>query len=209
MTSRRRARAALAFCVVVASAMPARAQAPVVIDAIVARVNGRVILASDVRAAEVLPHGLASTRLTNPIDAMVDRTLMLEDVERASPATPPGDAVEARRRELEAAVGAAALGRLASRDGMTPARLQAWVRDDLRMDAYVAQRFTAAAQPTDEEVAAYFAANAARFARPGEEAGEAATDRARAALVDQRRQALIAAWLDGLRRRADIVMAPR
>lgn len=205
----RPARATLALGVLLALATPAFAQAPVVIDAIVARVNGRVILASDVRAADVLTTGTVSTRSANPIDAMVERTLMLEDVERASPATPSGDAVEARRRELEAAVGAAALARLASRDGMTPVRLRAWVRDDLRMDAYVAQRFTAAAQPTDEEVAAYFAANAARFARPGEDAGDPATDRARTALVEQRRQALIAAWIDGLRRRADVVMAPR
>jgi hypothetical protein len=92
---------------------------------------------------------------------------------------------------------------------VTEGRLVAWVRDDLRIEAYVAQRFTAAAQPTDEEVAAYFASNATRFVQPGTVADDAAMTRARAALVESRRQALVDAWLGGLRRRADIVSAPR
>ena len=47
--------------------------------------------------------------------------------------------------------------------GFTEARLRAWVRDDLRIAAYLDQRFAAAGAPTDEEVAAYYAAHRDEF----------------------------------------------
>jgi hypothetical protein len=200
---------AAAGALAAAPVAPAGAQTPpVVLDAIVATVNGDAITASDVRAVVHLawPPGRA---VADPVTYLIDRALMLDEVERASQGLPPPEQVEARQREVEAALGAPALAQLASRDAMTAGRLAAWIRDDLRIDAYLSQRFTAAAQPTDEEVASFFATNAARFVQPGTPADDAATARARAALVASRRQALIDAWLDGLRRRADIVAAPR
>lgn len=181
--------------------------APVVLDAILATVNGQVITASDVRAAQHLaPVPGASTAET--VARLIDRVLTLDEVERAGQAGPTTEQVAARRTAVEARLGDAT-GVLESRDGMTEGRLLAWLRDDLRIDAYLSQRFTAAAQPTDEEVAAFFAANAARFTQPGVPADDAATRRARVALVETRRQSLIEEWLDGLRRRAGIVAAPR
>lgn len=182
--------------------------APIVIDAIVATVNGQVITDSDVRAAT----HLAAARGQAPGDQvtqLIDRALMLDEVQRASQAVPPAEQVEARRHDIEAALGSPLMKTLATRDALTDGRLTAWLRDDLRIEAYLSQRFTAAAQPTDEEVASFFVANAARFTQPGVDADDAATARARAALVEVRRRALIDAWLDGLRRRADIVATPR
>ncbi len=188
---------------------PLQAQpAPVVIDAIVATVNGQVITDSDVRAAAHLAAARGPAP-GDPVAQLIDRALMLDEVQRASQAVPPAEQVEARRHQIEAALGPTLMATLATRDALTDGRLTAWLRDDLRIEAYIAQRFTAAAQPTDEEVASFFVANAARFAQPGVDADDAATARARAALVEVRRRALIEAWLDGLRRRADIVATPR
>ncbi len=198
-----------ATVIAVAPVLPACAQpAPVVLDAVVVTVNGQVITASDVRAAAHLL-GAQGRVPADPVAALVDRALMLDEVDRASPSALPDAQVEARRLQVEAALDASARGQLATRDAMTDDRLRAWLRDDLRIEAYVAQRFTAAAQPTDEEVAAFFATNAARFTQAGTQADDAALARARAALIATRQQALVDSWLEGVRRRADIVAAPR
>ena len=198
-----------AAVVAVCPARPAAAQpAPVVLDAIVVTVNGQVITASDVRAATHLFRGQGRAP-ADRVAALIDRALMLDEVERASPGMLPPDQVEARRREVEASLGAATLAMLATRDAMTEPRLRAWLRDDLRIEAYLTQRFAAAAQPTDEEVASFFATNAPRFTQAGAPADDAAIARARAALVDTRQQGLVDAWLESVRRRADIVVAPR
>ena len=57
--------------------------------------------------------------------------------------------------------------------------------DDLRLASYLDERFSAASQPTDEEI---------------RQAGEAA----RPTLAAERRQTLVSAWVADLRRRADV-----
>ena len=52
------------------------------------------------------------------------------------------------------------------RHGFTEVRLRAWVRDDLRTQAYLAQRFASASTPTDAEIAAAYAQSQRRV-RPG------------------------------------------
>ena len=65
-----------------------------------------------------------------------------------------------------------------------------YAADDLRLASYLDERFSAAAQPTDEEI---------------RQAGESARQR----LTDERRRALIGAWTAELRRRADVTVLVR
>ena len=76
-----------------------------------------------------------------------------------------------------------------------------WVADDLRMDVYVDQRFTAASQPTDVEVTQEAIREGVR---------EPTADQLREArrrLVQARRSALVADWLAGIRGRTDVQIA--
>jgi len=120
------------------------AQAPEVLDRTVAIVSGRTITLSDARTALAL--GLVEGREVDHavVQRLVDRELMLREADRYDPAEPPADRVEAgladaRRR----AGGEAALARVLEAGGFTEARLRAWIRDDLRLDTYLRQRFAA------------------------------------------------------------------
>ena len=92
--------------------------------------------------------------------------------------------------------------------GFTEVRLRAWVRDDLRTVAYLAQRFASASTPTESEIAAAFAQQRVEFERAGTTFAQASfilRDR----LIASRRAELIADWVTDLRRRTDVVILPQ
>ncbi len=88
---------------------------------------------------------------------------------------------------------------------MTEARLRAWVRDDLRTQAYLAQRFVSASTPTDVEIANAYAQQKEEFDRAGTTLAEAAPI-LRERLIASRRRELIADWVADLRRRTDVIL---
>jgi hypothetical protein len=139
------------------------------IDRVLAVVNGNLITLSDVTAARelglVLP-GSVSDPIRAILSSLIDRALQLSEVERYAPPEPAADALD---RELETVrarfpTGAAFEAALA-RSGIDLQRLREMLREDLRIRAYLVQRFVSAAD---------------------------------------RRQQLIADWLAGLRRRAEL-----
>ena len=73
------------------------------------------------------------------------------------------------------------------------ALVRAFLIDSLRIDRYIDQRFTAAAQPTREEARARYA-GAAPF--------ESVEGDVRRRLAEERRLAMVRDWLKGLRERA-------
>jgi hypothetical protein len=83
-------------------------------------------------------------------------------------------------------------------------RLREWLRDDLRIQEYLDERFAGAAQPSDEDVDAYLGAHRDELLKEVQ-TQERARDLARERLTETRRASIIADWLEGLRRRADIV----
>jgi hypothetical protein len=111
-------------------------------------VGGQLITLSDVTAAIDL--GLQSTdRAADPVRAvlskLIDRELVLAEVDRYAPAEPTAEAVDAevlrvRRRFASAATFDAAL----ARSGIDEKHLRETLRQDLRMRAYLDQRFSAA-----------------------------------------------------------------
>ncbi len=189
---------------------PPRPSAEILIERTVAIVGGAVITQSEVMVATALglvpPEGTATPGAG--VRALVDRWLMLHEVERFSPPDPDSVKVDAGVDAARArAGGEAALAAVLARGGFTTGKLAAWIRDDLRIAAYLAQRFVTTGAPTDTEVAAYVSARRVEFER----SGVAAADEARVArerMADERRRGLIADWLADLRRRTTVVEFP-
>lgn len=182
---------------------------PEVLDRTLALVGGQPVTLSDARAALAL--GLvAADRSADPIPGvaarLVDRELILREVQRYAPAPPAESAVETRFEEIATAQsGAAALARVLELHGFTETRLRAWIRDDLRTQAYLAQRFASASTPTDGEIAQAYTRSRAEFDKAGQ-SFEQAVPVVRERLIASRRTELIADWLSDLRRRTDVVI---
>jgi hypothetical protein len=130
------------LALIVCAATVLAPQGQVVIDRIMAVVNGDVITQSDVRAARLLqlvpdePDAAVVRRL-------VDRRLVLAELQRfqAPPASPEDIAV--RRAEWERARGTESVSDLLMRAGVQPWFVDRWLANDIRMERYVAQRFAA------------------------------------------------------------------
>ena len=136
-----------AAVLIACSLAAARLCADEVIDRVVAVVAGDIILLSDLRAARELnlvevqgdldPDRAALMRL-------IDRSLMLAEVERYAPPAPGEEAVdtavnEVRRRFPSAQAFADALARA----GLEEPNVREILRENLRIQAYLDQRFAA------------------------------------------------------------------
>ena len=177
------------------------------VERTVAIVGGAAITLSDVRTALAL--GLVETSGADAereaITRLVDRALILQEVSRFAPAEPPSTAVDAQLAALTTRAGSRqALDAILARGGFSAGRLAAWVRDDLRIAAYLDQRFASAGTPGEAEVADYARAHAADLAAAGVAADQTIRV-ARERLQDERRRELIADWLAELRRRTPVV----
>ena len=185
------------------------ATAAEIIDRIVAVVAGRVVMLSDVRAA--LELGLVARRDSGDpvglaLDQLVDRELILAEVRRYVPAEPPEAELESRLLAVRASLGSDEEYRsILTATGMTEQRLEEFIRDDLRIAAYLEQRFTSAAQPTDEDVSRYYREHLGEFVADGRQQPlDAVAGSIRARLAAIERLALIEAWVSELRRRSDV-----
>ncbi len=202
-----RALACAALVALIASA--ARAD---IIDRVVAVVDGHLITMSDVRTIDAL-HLLDPSSPASPVEAgrdprvehLIDRILVLEEVERYAPAPPDDKAIDARLGVIAEANGSAAQVEERLHElGVSPAWLRQWATDSLRIRAYVDQRFGSVVQPTDEELEAYFREHQSDFA--GKDVSDATVQStARTAIVAERRRAVLTEWITGLRRRADVM----
>ena len=178
-----------------------------ILDRLVAVVNGRPILLSDLRAASVfglvdVPDGQGPEAA---LARMIERALVLGEVDRYGPGEPTAARIAERVEAVRTQLGPAAFAAALARSGLDEATLGGLVRDQLRIDDYLAQRFGAAAQPTDEEVERYYLEHAGDFVREGRELSfREAEPIARERLAATRRAGLISDWIAGLRRRGDV-----
>ena len=182
-----------------------------IIDRVLAVVDTQLITLSDVRAG--LKFGLVPADVsTDPIGAalqrLIDRRLMLAEVERYAPPEPPAAAVDAAVAAIEAKFGdALALEIALNQTAMSREELRRAIRDALRIDAYLQQRFAAVAQPSDDDLVRYYREHSAELTvdgrlRPLDDVREIVHAR----VVEAQRAAVIQQWLDGLRRRATILV---
>jgi hypothetical protein len=209
MTTAHKPLAAFALIALVAS-VGLRAE---LVDRVMAVVNNSVITLSDVSAAIRLrlleapaPSGTNAT-----LERLIERRLMLTEVSRYAPPEPAEALIEARLAAVRARFATGeGFSRTLAEVGLTDAQLRAFVRDTLRIDAYLQQRFGAAIQPSEAEVLEYYRTHPDEF-KPGGVllTFEQANDDARAALVAERRAATVRDWVATLRRRADITIPTR
>lgn len=111
------------------------------IDRTMAIVAGEAVTLTDVRTALAL--GLVEAHdIDGATERLIERVLILREVERYAPPEPDSAEIEARVQDI--------VSRFASREefdrvlqagGFTRERLEAWIRDNLRIAAYIVQRF--------------------------------------------------------------------
>ena len=162
-----------------------------IIDRVLAILPGQIITLSDVEAAldlGLVEPSAGEDRITGGLAALVDRILMLNEVRRVVPPEPTAAAVDARVARIRDRFSSPAdLSRVLEARGVDETVLRIYAADDLRLASYLDERFSAASQPTDDEI---------------RQAGEAARHK----LVAERRQTLVSAWIADLRRRADVTI---
>ena len=195
-----------AVVMVIAAATGMRAE---VIDRILATVGGALILQSDAVAAARFGF-VALPAQGNPLqftlDRLIERRLMLIEVDRYAPPEPPRALLDERMQQLDQRIGSGErLDAILRETGFTLEQLRLYVRDDLRIEGYVQQRFGAAYRPSDEEVVAYYRSHEADFTRDGrlspfDEVREAV----RAALLSERQATSVREWMASLRRRTEV-----
>lgn len=192
--------------IAIALSTSARAE---VIDRILATVGGALILQSDALAAirlgfvEVPAQG---DRLQFTLDRLIERRLMLIEVDRYAPPEPPRPLLDERMQQIDQRIGSGErLDAILRETGFSLEQLRLYVRDDLRIEGYVQQRFGAAYRPSEEEIAAYYRSHQAEFTRDGRlRSFEEVRAAARASLLAERQTELVREWMAGLRRRTEV-----
>lgn len=121
----------------------AAAAGQVEIDRIVSRVGGRIVTQSDIRQARSLKLVDETTSDQAAQRALETRLLILQELKLAAalPPSTPGD-LDARRAEWSASVGGdGAVAAVLAQGGMSEGELEGWLRDDLRIRAYLRRQF--------------------------------------------------------------------
>lgn len=129
-------------CATVLTGAPVAAEAQVVLDRIVSRVDGRIVTQSDVERARRLklvddPSSEESARL-----GLEDRLLILAEIARLPPLAASEQDLGARQAEWESALGGGQAAAAALADvGMSEGELRAWLRDDVRIRLHLRRQF--------------------------------------------------------------------
>ncbi len=201
-------RLALSLVLVAAATLPVRAD---VIDRILAVVGRELITLSDTVAALKLglvpPPAAGGDVVRSTLDALIARQLELAEANRYQPPEPAAADVETRLDAVRRGAGSPqALATTLAESGVSEDQLRLRLRDDLRIEAFLAQRFGSARQPSEQELQAYYRAHQADYALPGGEVRPFSDvrDAIRTQLTATQRVTLINEWLDGLRRRTEI-----
>ena len=191
------------------SLMPAAARGEV-IDRILAVVNRELITLSDVAAAIRL--GLVSVpqQGSDPIravlDALIDRQLELGEANRYQPPEPAESQIQARMEAVRSRFNTpAAFAQALANSGLSEGQVMLRLREDLRIESYLNQRFGVPRPASDQELIDYYRAHTADFStasgvRPFAEVRE----EIRARLSALQRASLVADWLTSLKRRTEI-----
>ncbi|RPJ78949.1 MAG: hypothetical protein EHM13_13985 [Acidobacteria bacterium] len=197
----------LAVTALAASLAPSSAE---IVDKVLAIVGPRVITLSDARAAitfGVLRPTAGADPIAEATVYLVNRQLMLGEVDRYA-APPPAPALLQKRLDaMRGRFSAAELLAALEATAMTEARLTDLVADTIRIESYLDQRFNAAAQPTADEVQRFYRDHTADFSVGGRVLPfEEVRPQVQSRLMSERRSALIAEWLDRLRRRTPVAI---
>ena len=211
----------LLFCLLAGDLGRSSSASAQVLDRVLAVVSGQVILASDVRAFLDLglhERGLWDVSEQDPaareaaaLSRLIERRLALDEVNRYRQALPPPARVERDVAAVRARFADAdAFNRLLAAVGIELDDLRQILRDDIRIEAHVTERFGGAGRLTEAELRVYYEANRARFVEAGVPAPfEAVRDEIRDRLWTVRRAELVEGWIAGLLLRAEVMRVDR
>ncbi len=204
----------LTMCVAVAPAIGA-GQAPVsldLVDRVLAVVAPKVIMLSDVRA--FLELGLvdlpaSADPVPETLTALIERQLVVNEVSANVIEEPSTQEVEGQMAVVAERLGGLdALRAVLPAVGFTAEDLKQLLREDLRVERYLARRFPGARQPTEEELEAWMQEHAEELRDDPARSLEEARDEARRQLTRALRQESIDAWVSTLVDRADVSRVP-
>lgn len=196
----------LAVLLFAAAVSPLRAE---IIDRVLATVGGALILQSDAVAAARLGFidlPAQGDRLQWALDRLIERRLMLIEVDRYAPPEPPRALLDERMQEIDKRIGSGErLDAILRETGFSLEQLRLFVRDNLRIEAYVQQRFGTAFRPSEDDLVAYYRSHEADFTKGGQLQPFADVREAvRSALLAERQADAVREWMAGLRRRTEV-----
>jgi hypothetical protein len=202
---------AIAACVLVS--MAAATSHAELIDRVLATVGPRVITLSDARAVSrlgLIDVARSPDATAEIVQRLIDRTLVLEEVDRYAPPEPSQAAIQAGVAAIRAHFRSPEeFARALAAAGIEERSVSEWVRNDLRIEQYITQRFSGLIEPTPADIEDYVAQHEREVDPDGRGAADAGVERAaRERLVASRREALVREWIEGLRRRAEITVNP-
>ena len=206
----------LTVCVA-SSAVIGAGQAPApasmdLVDRVVAVASNHVIMLSDARAFLAL-RLVDTAGVSDPIPSisttLIERRLVLAEI-------PANLIAEPSRAEVDRSMAVVAerlggdevLASLLPTVGFTRDDLSHVLREDLRVERYLARRFPGARQPTQEELDVWMREHADPQSTSPTPSIEAARDEARRQLTQALRQASIDAWVATLVDRGDAYRVP-
>ena len=204
-----RARYLTAITLVFAAGLGGSLLAQTLLDRVVARVNGSMILLSDVRAAVLFGLVDGPPESDDAVEQMVQRALLVEEVNRFPPPEPTAEAIESEVARLRTRAGVS-IDEVERTTGLMAENVRLLARDRLRVQGYIDQRFGLTVPLTDEQVLQYYRSHPEEFTTNGELTPfERAQGPARERAGLEQRQRTISQWLRDLRARADVRTPPR
>jgi peptidyl-prolyl cis-trans isomerase SurA len=199
-------RLVVGLTILVSASWPVRAE---IIDRVLAVVDTQIITLSDVRAAlrfGLVPEDVTTDPTGAVLQRLIDRRLMLIEVDRYAPPEPSEAAVNASlaavERRFKDALG---LEIALNQSSLTREELRRQLRDTLRIESYLQQRFSTSVQVSDDEVARYYREHPEEFTREGQvRSFEEARETARARVIEHQRATFVTQWIEGLRKRGSV-----
>jgi hypothetical protein len=202
----RKSRILVLFFAALGMAAAGRAE---VIDRVLAVVDTQIITLSDARAAlrfALVPQDVAVDPIAAVMERLIDRRLMLAEVDRYAPPEPTPAAVDAAMAAIERRYKDALEMEIAlNQSAMSREDLRRYVRDTLRLEAYFQQRFSTVVQPSEDDILRYYREHAAEFTVAGKlQPLDAVRDAVRTAVIREQREVFVRQWVQGLRRRGSV-----
>ena len=199
-------RLVVGLTILVSASWPVRAE---IIDRVLAVVDTQIITLSDVRAAlrfGLVPEDVTTDPTGAVLQRLIDRRLMLIEVDRYAPPEPSEAAVNASlaavERRFKDALG---LEIALNQSSLTREELRRQLRDTLRIESYLQQRFSTSVQVSDDEVARYYREHPEEFTREGQvRSFDEARETARARVIEHQRATFVTQWIEGLRKRGSV-----
>jgi len=196
--------------IAVALSLVAVVDAQILLDRVVARVNGQIITLSDLEIA--LATGIVvapAADVALATEQLIQRQLLLFEVDRFPPPEPDPVAVDAELARIRTQTAARTAG-AAGLIQIDEQQMRQGARNTLKISAYLDQRFGVNVQVSDEEARAYYASHPAAFSRDGAvQPFERVEATVRQLASVARREATIDQWMTELRQRADVVVNPQ